>query len=260
MRRARLRNFIGLVAALTALPGAGIAQTEDSSPPGSEVVWGLSAGWVRQGVSDELASPLRYRGSGVHFALARESRSLDVQWGIEAVYLAPTLESSLADRDGGLEETEQGRVVAHYLRRVGTGLGGRVAFRAGGGLDARLFIREHHYNALQSERFGDLFAPLSAAASWETRVPGGRLSHRVGFPLLALVMRSPYSGLKFVPDVEIAPGWRFVGVTSHLEYGLGTEGRFGVAVFHDFGTFRYPDPYPIAMAGHRVGVRLEVER
>lgn len=56
---------IGLFALLLALAPTGLEAQEQASPPDLPGGWILTLGLARQGISDELVSPLRYRGTGV---------------------------------------------------------------------------------------------------------------------------------------------------------------------------------------------------
>ena len=248
--------FLALLAP-PVLSAPGLAQEARPAPWSA---WGLSGGWIRQGISDELISPLHYLGNGWHVALARESWSPGSTWDVRASYFAPSLGSDAPLQDGGFQETSQGNLAVHYLRRVGSLLDDRVLIRAGGALAARVAIRKHQFNALSDETYADAFAPLSVAGSWEMAVPGGYLRHRLTLPVLTLVLRSPYSGLKYAPDPELAGPWSYLGAASRLVYRLDREGLVGLSVVHTFAAFRYPDPFPVATAMHGLGLRLDVGR
>ncbi len=243
--------------ALLLIPVPGLSQ---EATPAPWSVWSLTGSWIRQGTSDELISPLHYTGSGWRLTLARETWSPGSTWDVQASYFAPSLESDAPLPDGGFQETSQGALSVHYLRRVGSLLDDRILLRAGGALGARAAVRRHQFNALSDETYADAFVPLSLAGAWETAVPGGSLMHRLTVPLLTLALRSPYSGLKYVPDPEVAGPWSYAGFTSRLVYRVDREGLVGMSLVHTFSLARYPDPFPLAKAFHSLGLRLEVAR
>lgn len=88
----------------------------------------------------------------------------------------------------------------------------------------------------------------------------GRLSHRLSVPALGLVMRSPWTGLKYTPDVGLAGPTRLTGFDSDLRFQTVLAERWRVSVFHRFTLLKYPDPLPLTWVVHRFGVRLGVTR
>jgi hypothetical protein len=226
--------------------------------------WDVMAGFARQGVSDELASPLRHKGTGLFLGVGRAS--LGGVWIREfrISYAGASLGSSLESPRGGFEDAHHAEIGYAMLRRMARLAGGRLGLYLGGSLDVRLSIRTHRYDTYfgsRSENFGDLFAPLHLAGAWSLRLGGrGLLTHRLSIPLVSFVMRSPYTGLKYTPDPTLVGPTTLTGFESDLTYRVALTRSWTLGAFHRMTLLKYPDPLPLAWVVHRAGVKLEVGR
>lgn len=254
------RGLSILVALLSLHPGGVLAQGGDDEAPYPGGAWRLALGMAHQGVSDQLASPLRHRGTGPLVGFGYGNLGPGGGWELAADYLAVRVSSFLEGPDRGFEDTHGVRLGFAWVRRVGRLADGRLGLHLGGALDARFSIRSHHYGG-GTESFGDLFAPFQAAAMWSLRLgPRALLTHRVSTPVASVVLRSPYTGLKVFPDVRVSGPWEARGFDSRLEARTGMGNDWGMSLFHEWSLLEYPDPLPLSWVVHRLGVLVELRR
>ncbi|NIP56689.1 MAG: hypothetical protein GWM92_01120 [Gemmatimonadetes bacterium] len=212
-------------------------------------------------MSDELASPLRHRGLGFQGGVSLRRSGDRSAWDLELLGERARIESRIADSEGGYEALYRATLSYAHLRTVGRPLDGRLQLYVGGRIAAAVHYRSHQYGSLQSEEFAEGIVPLEVAGRWGlTLDPRTRLEHRVSVPLVSLVLRTPYSGLKYVPDLKVAGPSRARGFTSRLMLGRRLTERLGLAAFHRISVFHYPDPLPVSWVGHGFGIELELLR
>lgn len=256
MRTAKPSVMLILLMSLPAPP----ALAQDEAMGG----WNVTIGFARQGVSDELASPLRHKGTGMFLGGGRASAGGEWIREFRISYAGARVGSSLENERGGFEDTHEGAIGYAMVRRVARLGGGRLGLYLGGALDVRFSFRTHRYDTSlgpKSEKFGDLFAPLQLAGAWSLRLGGrGLLTHRLSMPLVSVVMRSPYTGLKFAPDPTLVGPTKLTGFDSDLTYRMALTGSLTLGVFHRMTLLKYPDPLPLAWVVHRAGLKLEVGR
>ena len=90
---------------------------------------------------------------------------------------------------------------------------------------------------------------------------GGRADEGLyALPVAGLVMRSPYPGLKYVPDLAVAGPTELTGFDSEVTYRRRLRSGWGLSFFHRMTLLEYPDPLPVDWVVHRVGIRLETGR
>ena len=208
---------------------------------------------VRHGQSDAAASPLHYTGtlSGVRFH--RTWAGSGTRWTVGADFVAGTLGSRLTVDGLPSEDVWIGRFDVRHLRRVGSVLHGRLTLQAGGELAARGPVRIHRYPVQLTEVFAALFVPLRAVGAWEWASGPTRVRQRLAVPLLGLVARTPYGGLKYVPRVQLSPPWELPADQElSVEHAL-TE-RLALRAGWSFSFLRHTDPRELRMAAHRLTV------
>lgn len=264
-RQAVGRGFRWLMVVLTPLPGGLAGQATPDPPDPFGGGWAVELGLSRQGTSDELASPLRYVGTGLLVGVGYATPAPGAGLSVRGSYAGPRTSSQVENDAGGFQETHQAELGVGWLAPVGRVLGDRVRLHAGVGVDVRLSLRFHHYDAgdhgSRTENFGDAFVPLQAAGMWSLPLgSAGYLTHRVSVPLLTVVLRSPYTGLKYAPDPALAGPGRATGFESEVGYRRRLSDTRGLTLFHRMSLLDYPDPLPLTWIVHRLGVRLELGR
>jgi len=262
--RDSLRRMVFLVVAALLTPPQPVDAQETGHPEAGS--WrfqglGLEIGLARQGLSDELASPLRHRGVGFQGGVSFRRSGERSAWDLELLGELARIESRIADSEGGYEELYRATLSYAHLRTVGRPLDGRLQLYVGGRIAAAVQYRSHQYRSLQSEDFAEGIVPLELAGRWDLVLdPRTRVEHRVSVPLVSLVLRTPYSGLKYVPDLELAGPTRARGFTSRLLLRRRLTERLALAAFHRISVFHYPDPLPVSWVGHGFGIELELLR
>lgn len=218
----------------------------------------LGAGLVRHGQTDLMASPLRYRGVAPQAVAGYTRVGSATRFDVAASFSAVSLESRISD-GGHRQSAVLAAVRVLWLRRV-TGPGRWQGF-LGGRVDAMFSLRWHEYVPDRTELFGDIFVPLQATAAHELRLSHDLvLWQRLAVPVAAVVLRSPYTGLKYFPDVELAPPGRLLGLDHALGADWALTARWSVRAEWATALLRYPDPRELSMVTHRVEVGLEVRR
>lgn len=256
------RVLLWLVIVGLSAPSSVTAQTAAAAGGAStDASWFLRAGLARHGLSDGLASPLPQRGTGLLFGIAYGSPGHRGGWGVDLTYWAPRIRSSIATDDGGYEDTHQLDVGFAWVRRVAEVAGGRVGLHLGGAVDVRFSLRSHRYfrwgQRPMVERYGDLFVPLQLTGMWSARVgERGLLMHRLAVPVVTLAARSPYTGLKYVPDLAVEGPNAVTGVDSRLTYRRRAGSSWVVGLFHHMTLIHHPDPRPLSSVVHRLGLEL----
>ena len=153
-------------------------------------------------------------------------------------------------------DTVMATLEARWLRRVATIAGGRIDLLAGGQVAAHASVREHLYGpgaSGGSEHLADLIAPLEVAGGldWRPR-PGVRLHERLALPLAGVVMRTPYGGLKRIPDVRFAAPGEILGLHHSLAVERDLGPRAALRAAWAFALLRHDEPREVRFAGHRL--------
>lgn len=203
---------------------------------------------ARHGESDRMASPLPYYGTAPGIGLAyrwiRDASRLEVAASFTSLHLAA------GPLGGGRADALSGVLQAQWLRRAAE----RLYWRGflGARLDILASFRRHYYPpAGHTELYGDVFIPLQVVAAHELRLTPRMVAWQaLSTPVAALVLRSPYTGLKNLPDLELAPPGRLLG----FDHVLGVDGSLGahwgwVAEWR-LSVLHYPEPRAITLATH----------
>lgn len=240
-----------LMALLTVLlvPAASAAQTERG---GIRLGFGL----VRHGQTDLMASPLRYRGSAALVAVGYRRVHREMRLGLAASFAALTLESRISGT-GSRERLFLTALRVRWLRRVAE----RGVWEAflGARVDVTFPLRRHEYLHDLSELFGDVFVPLQLAGVHELRLsPAVVAWQAMALPLAAVVLRSPYAGLKYAPDPELVPPGRLLGLDHVVGADWAPGGPWSLRAEWRTSLLRYPDPRELSMVTHRLALGLEV--
>lgn len=259
------RVFVGVSLVLFPPHAEGL-RAQAAEPPDSGAWrfqgWGLELGAVRQGLSDELASPLRHRGLGFHAGLARRRSGPRSAWDLELSGEAARAESGLArDGWGGWEDLYRGSLTLDYLRSTGWLLDDRIQTYLGGRVGVTAQFRTHEYWPDHSENFAELVAPLEVAGRWRLLLgPETRVEHTVSVPVVSLILRTPYSGLKYAPDPAVAGPTTVRGFSSRLALTRRLSDGLGLALVHRLSVFHYPEPFPVSWVAHGLALELELLR
>jgi len=212
-------------------------------------------GALRHGQSDAMASPYRYRGTAPLAAVGYRRVGDRTRLGVDASISGARLRSALS-RDH-FEDVVLASLEAWWARRVVAS--GPWSGFAGAQLALHLPYRDHSYGSLRTEQFGDLFAPVELLVAHEYRLgPGTVASQRVGVPVVAIVLRSPYTGLKYAPDVTVAPPGRLVGLDHAVLLDRALSETWGLRAEWRTTLLRYPDPQELALVTHRVALGVEL--
>lgn len=258
----------GLLAVLVvALAPSGLAGQGDGGGGDADVgsTWVVFAGVASQGIHDPLASPLRYSGTGLLVGAGYDSRSEARSSQIRLSYVGSRLGSRLQSARGGFEETHQASVGVAWLREMAVVAHGRVPLAVGATVDAHLSYRTHWYDVREfgtrTENFGDLIVPLQLSGAWGVSLfEQTRLRHHVSIPVVSLVMRSPWTGLKYRPSLDLAGPGEVTGFDSEVSVRTVVRGRWRLGVHHRMSLLKYPDPLPLSWLLHRVAVELRIAR
>jgi hypothetical protein len=230
---------------------SGTAAQSLAVPGGESSSLALELGLLRHGQSDAAASPLRYTGSVPAVALVYARAGARTRLEVDATFALGKLTAMTTESSYPREDVWLGRLGVSWLRRVGRLAGGRVGLLAGGQLSGHAGFRIHRYSSVDSESFADLIAPLSLAGGWEWRArPDVRVFHRLAVPLMGVVMRTPYGGLKFTPPLEAAWPGEIIGVDHALALETVLSRRIGLRAVWTFTHLRHDDPREIRLAGH----------
>lgn len=244
----------GFAAILAATPAS--AQTAVPAPRGGIR---LELGLRRHGQTDLMASPLRYRGTAPDLGLGFRHVRRDTRFDLEASFSAVTLESDIS-RTGSGETAYFARLRLRWLHRVAA----RMSWEGflGGRVDVFVPVRRHTYPlGGGTELYGDAFIPIQLAAAQELRLtPRTVAREALAVPVAAVVLRSPYTGLKYLPDADLAPPGRLIGLehTLGVDRTLSRHEAWTVSVEWRVALLRYPEPRKLAMVTHRLTLGLEV--
>lgn len=256
--------FAALVLASACLgPASGAAAqakspaTGDRPDPWPQGGIRLDLGLLRHGESDLMASPLRYHGTALQLGLAYRRIGVRTRFEVAGALAAPRLEAGYPDLDSHTE-TFIGALHLQWLRRVAR----RTHWRGflGGRLDVLIPFRRHVYPpGGNTEQFADVFIPLQVAAAHTLRLSPRMVGWQaLAVPVAALVMRSPYTGLKYTPDLTFAPPGRLLGFDHVLGLDRALGAHWSWVAEWRFTVLSYPEPRELTLATHRWTVGLEV--
>lgn len=232
-------------------PGSGI-----STDPWPQGGFRLDVGVARNGQLDRMASPIRRYGTAPEVGLAYRRVGRATRFEVGGSFTSLHLASGGDDRGG--TDAFMGTLRVQWLRRAAR----RTSWQAflGARIDLLASVRRQSYPPDgQTELFGDLFVPLMAVAGHELRLTPRMVAWQtVAVPVAALVARSPYTGLKYLPDLELAGPGRLMG----LDHVIGVDGSLGphwswLAAWR-LSVLRYPDPRVLTLATHRWTFGFEV--
>jgi hypothetical protein len=252
-------SLLHWLAVTALLAGPAAAQAPDTAgAPDRRHVLALEAAGLRQGLDDAMASPLRYRGTGVAAGAGYEGAGRVWRWDARVVYAANHLTSRLADEQGSYEDGAWVFASAALLRRAGGGGEGGVAVWLGPAVAVELGTRRHMYTGNDWLNFRNTLVALQAAAQAEIGVAGGRVSGVLALPVVGLAVRKEYAGVVGrSPRVVVSAPPSLVLMRQRVQYRTAVKGSLGAAVFLDSTLLRHDDPMDLASISHRLGVSLD---
>lgn len=249
---------LGPIAALLLFGGFGVAAAQEVRGLSR---WSLGVGLVHHVQSDELASPLRYSGWGPGVRLAYGRERPDARGSLLLDYVAPTLTSHVTRQGEPSEATHRLTLGASYLRRAMTTGGERFSVFAGPGLAVDGLYRSHQYRAVGNEAYFDGIATLQAAGGWEYQVtPGLRMVHRLAVPVIGVLWRTPYTGLKYVPEARLGLLTSMLGIEHEFRVERALSPSLDLVATHHLSAFRHDDPWRLATFTNRLRVGVDVRR
>ena len=244
----------GAIAVLAcAAPGALAAQD-----PGTEGRWTAGAALVHHVQADALASPLRYGGVGPGLSLGYARVGPRSRTALHVAYGGPSLESRISRPGVSTEQTHRLTVSVPHLRGVRGGQ--RLDLLLGGQLTGDVLYRKHAYPT-STEHFADAFVLLEAAAGLEYRASERlRVEQRLAVPLLGLLWRSPYTGLKYAPEAALALPHQLQGLRHELALTRAAGPRLSLTAAHELVLLRHADPWELATVTQRLRLGVELRR
>lgn len=223
-------------------------------------------GWIlvgptRSGLVDLSSSALRYEGWGVHGAAGW--RSVGERLRVEAWIAggAAGLDSRITSQDWNRESAYEVELRMDLLRRVATFPDRGLSLFAGAEVGLAAIGRFHSYAWGADELFADGFGTAAVAGMWEYRRQSGTVvSGTAAVPLLSVVARTPYYGLKDLPDAGVEGPLGLTGLshTIRLERPLSPR----VTALLDYRTVlvRHDAPRPLTLVRHWMGAGIELRR
>jgi len=253
-RRTHARAVLGTTA-LAVLLGCPTHLTAQSAV-GSR--WAADAVLARTVQSDELASPLRYRGLGPGVALGYERVRTNSRSGLQLLYMRPSLASDISRGLTFVEAGHRLRMSVPHLREVHERQ--RLTLLLGGQLAGDAYYRRHDY-APFSEHYLDAFLLLQAMAAVEWRLgPDVRIEQRLALPLAGVAWRGAYTGLKYGPSARFELPHRLQGLTHSVGVSRSVGSGVALRATHEVGMLRHPDPWRLAVLTQWLSVGLEWRR
>ena len=234
-----------------------LAATLATSPATAQRLFDVGLGGTYRAQRDDLASPLRYAGLGPGARLKYSALGGSSRFAIVVQGGTARLTSPVSTPTAHYERETHANLIVEYLRRIH---GGRLGLFVGGRLDADGDVRYHTYDRANVGRevFADLFTTLDAAGTATLPVGPGALSMTVAVPLIALALRTPYTGAQYVPAPELRTVGTIWGITNRVEYRWLLSHRFGISAFHLIRWLHYPTPRPLTAAMQQFGVSLSI--
>ena len=101
------------------------------------------------------------------------------------------------------------------------------------------------------ERFLEHRVEVAGGLDWRPR-PGVRLHERLALPLAGVVMRTPYGGLKRIPDARFAAPGEILGLHHSLAVERDLGPRAALRAAWAFALLRHDEPREVRFAGHRL--------
>jgi hypothetical protein len=237
---------------LSLLPSEGLqGQSRQEAPT---LLLGYAQTFIAQ--RDEMASPLRYTGSGSRYELGLLGGGTS-SFGMMLGYVRPRLTSSITWDGVNQEVGPRVDVTLWYLRPIFTFREGRWRLLGGGQVDLRFATWKHSYTSAAAESFfhGIGFVQGAGGVKYESR-SGRWLSYRLAVSLLALGVRNPYEGLDEVSGPTAHGPWNAPGLDQTVVLGIPLREGLDLRFSYRATFFRYPDPRELAVAADRFGVSL----
>ncbi|MEX0892726.1 MAG: hypothetical protein WEB88_11200 [Gemmatimonadota bacterium] len=220
--------------------------------------WAVDAVVARTVQSDELASPLRYRGLGPGVALGYERVGPTSRSGLQLLYMRPSLTSDISRGATFVEAGHRLRISVPHLRKVRERQ--RLTLLLGGQLAGDAYYRRHDY-APFSEHYLDAFLLLQVMTAVEWRPgPDLRIEQRLAVPLAGVAWRGAYTGLKYGPSARFELPHRLQGLTHSVGVSRAVGSGVALRAAHEVGMLRHPDPWRLAVLTQRLSVGLEWRR
>lgn len=243
-----------VLAATFLLAGPSRARGQDAGDGGLRIAVGAAG----LGIADDVASRLSYHGRMTGIAVSYDGRGPESRWSIEGAYHAGELTSSIASDGGvgvGTEDARTGWLSLEYLRAAWEP--GSVRVLIGGRVDARVAWRTHHYAPWGEELYADLLAPLEAAMAGVWALGEGvELSERVAVPVMALILRDPWTGAKYAPSPRLGGPLSVRGVDHELTYRRAVSARWHLDVTHRLTYLRHSDDPALTLVHHGMTIGL----
>lgn len=207
---------------------------------------GLQTGALSSLVKDELASPLRYKGSGSVVQLTYHHEGLRGRHSFRLSYskfdLQPTAELSFGRH---FLNNVQAAASYGYHRYAGSFFGDRLKLYLGGVWDNHASSRELYYLNNMSETSWEFFSSLNVSPLLEWRLSSKlRFVHESAVSLAAFVERPPY-GMKGIVNRRVVTLGRFIRLKNHLTMEHELSPRILARLTYAYSFYRYPEPQTV---------------
>ena len=193
----------------------GLTWTASTLPAQRSV--GLAAGRALIRQYNQLASPLNYAGGATVFTLGFYADAQRSAWAVQVDAQYGQLLPANAEALGSRASAANLRLSVPVVRQVAGERESRN-LRIGLALVGDLFFRDHSYGR---ERTGETYADAFVGFDGVLRASTGsrqatRVSVELAAPLLRVVWRTPYAGLKYAPAAQLALPNRYRALDGEL--------------------------------------------
>jgi hypothetical protein len=219
--------------------------------------FGVAGTW--SGLVDRNASALHYQGpgagAGIGWRGVYDNSRFDISLTASASRLSSRITAGRANRESALN-TEL-RLAA--LRRLPSLSSGGLSAFAGGQVLLSGLGRQHNFSNA-TETFADLFGTLSATGMWEYQARDLIVSGTIALPIVSVVGRTPYYGLKTTPELRLRGPLSLSMLTHTLRVERPVTPRLTVLMDYRTTLQRDDDPRSIRRIEHWLGMGVEFRR
>lgn len=248
----------GLVIAVLLLH-AGAAQPAASQDDTARGGVRFGAGGTWSGLVDRNASALRYRGPGmgaaVGWRVVYDNSRFDISLAASASRLSSRITTGRANREAALN-VELRLAALRELRSLSSDA---LSLFAGGQILLSGLGRQHNFSHA-TESYADLFGTLSASGMWEYESSEWIVSGTAALPIASAVGRTPYYGLKHMPELRVRSPLSLSTLTHTLRVERPVSPRVTVLVDYWITVQRDDDPRPLRRVEHWLGTGVELRR
>lgn len=257
MRTIGLRLPVLLLPVLLLQAGAAAPVAAQDATARGGARFGAAATW--SGLVDHNASTLHYRGPGAGAAGGwrgiYDNSRLEVSLAASASRLSSRITTGRANRESALNVELQ----LAALRRLPSLSSGALSVLAGGQILLSGLGRKHNFSNA-TETYADLFGTLSATAMWEYESRNVVVSGTAALPVVSVVGRTPYYGLKNAPELHLRGPLSLSTLTHTLRVERPVTPRVSVLVDYRTTLQRDDDPRSIRRIEHWLGMGVELRR